>query len=321
MKTQICRVDSAEEFLSKIQETRPGEDVLHRGVSDYERFRLVPTARRSDFVKRFGHWPDEESVSIPPRDRGDHLQIESAEIDLSRKFFQLANRLGILSFDVSDQVFDWLGPGSYGSIDASILLGDRTYLRLLSLMQHFGLPTRLLDWTYNPLYAAFFAASSQASGDLIAVYSAKRYEIEYAARVVRNLEEELGAEFGCIPAFYDPPFYGNQHIVAQNGSFSYLLPVRRHHEGYSSEYDGFDAALGKIFGHHGEEIAKSTSHLDPTEFSSYYTSVVVASSGIAGSALALLDRMGVSWSTLFPTFGGIVEEIKLENGRRKSFFR
>lgn len=47
----------------------------------------------------------------------------------------------------------------YRGNDRDLVLGDTLYC--LSVMQHYGAPTRLLDWDYSPYIAAFFALESK----------------------------------------------------------------------------------------------------------------------------------------------------------------
>lgn len=60
-------------------------------------------------------------------------------------------------------------------------------LEYLSKMQHYGMPTRLVDFTYNPLVALFFAVQNTNSTDDAIVYVYANVGLEYSDRDVQIL--------------------------------------------------------------------------------------------------------------------------------------
>ena len=58
----------------------------------------------------------------------------------------------------------------------------------LSLMRHHGVPTRLLDWSYSPYVAAYFALARKTAGDTSAVWVLNMTVVESRAmQVARRL--------------------------------------------------------------------------------------------------------------------------------------
>lgn len=85
----------------------------------------------------------------------------------------------------------------------------------LSLAQHHGFPTRLLDWSTNPLVAAFFAATEEVDADS-AIYAFS------PSRVV--LRDKIGPlEYKGISRFYPSAF--TARISRQSSAFTVHGPA------------------------------------------------------------------------------------------------
>jgi hypothetical protein len=167
-------------------------------------------------------------------------------------------------------------------------INDFNDWEILSVAQHFGLPTRLIDWTSNPLVGLWFAFEKEKDNDENRVVWG--LVVDNDTLVDINTDNPFNQEYTKVfkPKYIDP------RINAQNSWFS---------------IESIDLC-GKRKGGDGLPIINTNVSLDRNEeFDLGLVKLKIPNSERI-NILRNLDLMGINHFTLFPGLDGLCKNIE-----------
>jgi len=171
----------------------------------------------------------------------------------------------------------------------------------LALMQHHGAPTRLLDFTWSPYVAAFFALE-RATGDA-AVWALNPADIS-AGGIRRSPKSKARA---IATSAMDPRLAGNfaRYFLKGNREFIWLGEPEVMNRRLIAQSGTFvlPGALDRPM----EEIARQ--YPDPKGMMAKF---ILPAAKIRETGLRELYRMNITYATLFPDLDGLARSLGYE---------
>ena len=181
------------------------------------------------------------------------------------------------------------------------LPGDKDDLSWWSLMQHHGVPTRLLDWTASPLIAAFFAAEHRPLGHANRRFVVWALDLDWLRKTARK---NCGLE--SDPPLSDPETFSKFF----QGDFGFFVaPVQPcWRNARQVQQKGLFLCVGNPHQNFQYNLSSMQRDIEGSRPSSLgYKITIPGSQRLA--ALGGLERLGIGRATLFPGLDGFAQSL------------
>lgn len=273
----------------------------HQKKDKHKEYELVSTAMRNDSK-------DLAKLARTTEVKDRESQVR-AEAKIIHDFFMMADSYGLPLPEYSQEMRETLSKFAFGRLDDDNIhvWPPKSLYSLIGLARHYGLPTRLLDWSYDPFVAAYFAAVGAAKRasedtkpedrlnpkDRLVVWG-------YSLKAVNELRKS--AQTGVRPPFdmVLAPAASNPNLHAQKGVFT----LQEHNDSASDatqvDYRTFDDVMLSW-------VTSLSGNISTDHKVFYRFSLPVAE---AGKLLWLLAKHFVTAGKVTPGYGGVVETLK-----------
>ncbi len=215
----------------------------------------------------------------------EQYQYEQAIVN---RFSKLANQQGLLLPAQIDDFFISLS-STLVNLDSKGEWPNKKQIELFGLAQHYGLPTRLLDFSYDIFIALYFAVFTHETSEYIRLYALRTTELQ---------------RFGDAVEFHVPQYYHNPNLSAQKGVFVFSTD---RYDFTSSESQRMEINRKPL----DEKMVKN--FMQPGMLIIPYLYKIDISKKAIKELKNYLFKLGYFHSRVFPGFGGIKNSIIQEN--------